>query len=105
MLADLFAPANLLTTLLCIAALILAGVVQYRLYLSSVSVWVRRLPMLVCGGAAVLLLVLSVILFFWNAWYGLACFLVTMVALLMLIACAIGHLAARGKQKQEAPQV
>ncbi len=89
---------------LCIAALILAGVVQYRLYLSSVSVWVRRLLLLVCGGAAVLLLVLSVILFFWNTWYGLACFLVTLAALLMLIACAIGRLAARGKQKQEVPQ-
>lgn len=100
MLADLFAPANRITTLLCIAALVLVSVVQYRLCLASVRGWLQKLPILLCSIAAAVLLVLAVILFYQNPWYGLSCFLAMVFALLLVIACAIARAAAHHKQRK-----
>lgn len=98
MLADFFAPANLATTLLCMAALAAAGVIQYRLCLASVRVWLRRLPVLLCSGAAVLFLILFFALLSSKAWYALSCLFAMLLMILLLIACAIGYIAARCKQ-------
>lgn len=100
MLADFFAPANLMTTLFCIAMLIAAVVVQYRLSLSSVSVWVRRLPMLICGGGVVFFLILSFLIFSRNPWHALSCFFIMFVVVLLLISCIIGRIAAYCKQRK-----
>lgn len=98
MLTDFFASANLMTTLLCIAALVLAGVIQYRLCLSSVHGWLRQLPTLICSGAAALFLALVFFTFLNNAWYALSWLFAMLFAVLLLIACTIGRIAAHYKQ-------
>ncbi len=101
MLADFFAPANRMMTLLCIAALVLAGVLQYWMYRSCVRSWVRKLPLLVCAGAAVLFLILVFCIFPSNAWRALSLLFVVLFAVLLLIACTVGLMAAKHKQQKD----
>jgi len=101
MLMDFFAPANLVTTLLCVVAIIAVGVMQYWLCSSSMRVWLRRLPVVICSGAAVLSLILFFVLFPDKAWLALSCLFAMMLALLLLIACMVGYIVARCKQHEE----
>lgn len=101
MLEDLFAPANRMTTLLCIAALVLAVLLQYWLRLSVGNAWLRRLPMLLCGGAAAAFLVLFLVMLSSNGWQAVSWLFAMLLALLLLIACAIGSLLARHKQQKD----
>lgn len=99
MLADFFAPANRMTTILCIVAFVLMGVIQYWLCLRYGHSWLRRLPVLVCAGAAVLFLALFFFVFSRNSWHALSWLFYMLFALLLLIACGIGWIAAHFKQR------
>ncbi len=97
MLTDLFAPANLVTTLLCIGALIAAGIAQYLLCLHAGRRWLRQLPVWMCGGAVVVFLALFGFSLSQNVWHALSWFLYAILAALLLIACGIGRIAAHFK--------
>ena len=98
MLADLFAPANLMTTLTVLAALVLAGICQYRLCLVQVPLWLRWLPVIVCGGGAVLCIVL--IFAAQDPWHALSWIFYFLFALALLISCTIGCMFANHKKKK-----
>ena len=99
MLSDFFAPANLPATLGCLAGFVLAGAVQYHLCRTRPRGWLRRLPALVCGGVAALCLVLFFVLFPAKAWDALALLLAALAALLLLLGCGLGALAARAMRR------
>ncbi len=102
MLADCFVPVNRVMPLLCIAAF--AGILQYWMHCSFVRSWVRKLPLLVCAGAAVLCLIVFCILPS-DSWQALSLRFVALYAVLhavpLLIACTIGFMAARHKQRKD----
>ncbi len=97
MLMDLFAPGNLPTTLLCIAALVAAGVGQYLLCLHAGHKWLRQLPIWVCSGACALFLIRFLFSLSRNAWHALSWLLYALLAVLFLIVCGIGRMAAHFK--------
>ncbi len=100
--ADFFVPVNRVMPLLCIAAFV--GTFQYWMYCSFVRSWVRKLPLLVCAGAAVLFLIVFCI-FPNNSWQALSLRFAALYAVLhtvpLLIACSIGFLAAKHKQQKQ----
>ena len=98
MLADLFAPANLMTTLTVIAAVLLAGLCQYRLCLVAVPAWLRWLPVIVCGAGAVLCIVL--IFAAQDPWHAVGWIFYFLFALALLISCTVGRMAAAHKKKK-----
>lgn len=94
MTADFFQPANLLTTLLGLGGLAAAAVIQFFLSHRCQQVWLRRAPLLGLAAAAVVLAVMTVVLFPQNPWQALSLLLGFFYVLLLMAFCALGWLIA-----------